>query len=208
MAYSDFTNKQLEKDFGIHFKRADLFSNISPVEPSQPLLDSLAIAKLFNLNTEKAKSEAIIFPIMAEVKRNNKDKISIFSGESIEADINKGLSGECDFIITADPELISLETPIISIIEAKRNSADIGLAQYSAQLIGARLIHEQQGKQISYLYGCISNADDWQFIKLDGSIVYLDSRKYYLIELPLILGIFQNIIDEYYNGKTHNIVVI
>ncbi|MBC7474288.1 MAG: hypothetical protein H7263_08355, partial [Candidatus Sericytochromatia bacterium] len=150
MAYSDFTNKKLERDFGIHFKRAELFPTLLPVQPSEHLLKSLAVAKLFSLTTEKSKSEAIIFPIMGELKENNKDKISIFSGESIDADKDKGLTGECDFIITADADLISLETPIISIIEAKRDSADVGLAQCTAQLIGARLVHENQGKKINF----------------------------------------------------------
>jgi hypothetical protein len=199
MAYSDFTTKSLESQFGITFKRANLFGEITPIEPSQHLSNSLAVAKLFTLTTEKAKSEAIIFPIMAEVKEKNIDKVSIFSGESIEADKSKGLLGECDFVITADPELISLRTPIISIIEAKKDSADLGLAQCTAQLIGAKMIHEQQGKEIKAIYGCITNSEDWQFLKLEGTTVSYDINRYYINEVHKILGVFQNIIDSYYN---------
>lgn len=198
--YSDFTTKRLESEFGITFKRANLFQEINVVEPSEHLKNSLNVAKLFTLTTEKAKSEAIIFPIMAEVKEKNINKISIFSGESIEADKSKGLIGECDFVITADPELISLRTPIISIIEAKKDSADLGLAQCTAQLIGAKIVHEQQGKEPKAIYGCITNSEDWQFLKLEDSIVFYDINRYYINEVNKILGVFQKIIDSYYSA--------
>ena len=197
MAYSDFTKERLEKEFSINFKRNQLFNEVLPVQPSETLTSFLEISRQFPLYTEKAKSEAIIFPIMTDLKKNNMTLISIFSGERMEAQAEKGLTGECDYIITGDPELLSVQAPIISIIEAKKDSADVGLAKCTAQLIGARTIHEQHGKNI-VIYGCITNSEDWQFIKLENSTLYVDTRRYYIVELPMILGVFQRIIDEYY----------
>ena len=43
MAYSDFTKEQLETNFGIHFKRVQLFKEVIPVQPSETLLSFLEV---------------------------------------------------------------------------------------------------------------------------------------------------------------------
>lgn len=196
MSYTDFTLTVLEEKFGITRVIAPLFQNTKPQEPSQLLTTILEDTHLFSLMSEKAKSEAIIFPIMAEIKRKNRDSISIFSGETLEADSQQGLNGECDFIISNRPNLFDVDSPIITIIEAKRDNFTKGIPQCIAQMFGSKLFNEKKNHTIKSIYGCVTNADEWHFLLLEDTTVTVDTKKYYFDNIPEILGIFQFIIDK------------
>jgi hypothetical protein len=64
MAYSDFTFTKLQKDYGINQEDAKLFASIVVVAPTSRLQQDIEDAKILPLYSEKAKSEAIIFPIL------------------------------------------------------------------------------------------------------------------------------------------------
>ena len=91
MAYSDFTFAKLLNKYGIKQESISLFAGkgLEAVNPSQKLVEDLAEARLMPLYSEKAKSEAIIFPIVRELKRNNQG-ISIFSGYALNIEGDKG----------------------------------------------------------------------------------------------------------------------
>jgi len=197
MPYKSFSMHELSEKFGISNKRALIFNNISTVKISQRLQDDIDDSSLFSLTSEKAKSEAIIFPIMSEIKRNNKDKISIFSGERLDVDEKMGLNGECDFIISKNSNSFEVESPIITVIEAKKDNSELGIAQCSAQMIGSKFFNEKRNHPIVPLYGCVTNADNWQFLMLKDNIITIDIKKYYLNKLDELLGVFQFIIESY-----------
>lgn len=197
MPYKSFTIHELEEKCNIVFKKEKLFQNIKPIQISQRLKEALSDAELFHLTSEKIKSEAIVFPIMAELKRKNKDKITIFSGERLDADDSIGLVGECDFIISNKPDLLEVESPILSVIEAKRDNLNLGIAQCAAQMVGSNIFNKKKNYPMDVLYGCVTNADDWQFLQLKNNIITLDTNKYYFNQIEEILGIFQSIIDQY-----------
>lgn len=197
MSFRDFTLSKIESQFRIYHKRVNLFENtdIDLVQPSQKLLDDLEDAKMFSLTTEKVKSEAIVFPILVEVKRRNKNSISLFSGEILDIDKEIGLNGEIDFIITGNPDSLEVNSPIISVIEAKRDSADLGIAQCAAQLVGMSYFNKNNSHIIEPLYGCVTDAESWLFLKLEGNMISVDSKKYFINELPIVLGVFQMIVN-------------
>ncbi len=195
MSYKDFTLEDLRDKFGIHFQHKKLFENTQLIEPTNLLKQILARSNSFSLTTEKAKSEAIVFPILAEIMERNKKSISVFSGEILNADRKAGLSGECDFLITKDPEIPRLTVPIISVIEAKKSDMDSGVDQCAAQLVGIRVFNEKKLKFLDSIYGCVTNANDWKFLKLQNNIITIDTDTYFIKDLPLILGAFQTIID-------------
>lgn len=197
MPYKSFTIHELEEKCNIVFKKEKLFKNIEPIEISQRLKEALSDSELFHLTSEKIKSEAIVFPIMTELKRKNKDKITIFSGERLDADDSIGLVGECDFIISNKPNLLEVESPILSVIEAKRDNLNLGIAQCAAQMVGSKIFNEKKKHPTDVLYGCVTNADDWQFLQLKNNVITLDTNKYYFNQIEEIIGIFQSIIDQY-----------
>lgn len=196
MPYSSFTVAQIEENFNITFQQGEIFGDIEPIKISDRLKNALEDAKLFYLDNEKIKSEAVLFPVMAELKRNNINSISIFSGKRLDVDNENQLVGECDFLISMSPRLVRVKAPIIFVIEAKSDSIEYGLAQCSAQMIGSQKFNELKNEVINPLYGCITTADAWQFIKLEGSTITVQTKKYYLSDLEHILGIFQLIIDK------------
>ena len=198
MAFSDFSLEDLEFKFGIKNYTAKLFDNIESLEPSQNLEDALQLAAELPLRSEKAKSEAIVFPILVEVRNRNDKFFTIYSGDILNADESRGLKGECDFILAKDVHSFSINYPIIQIVEAKKNDIDLGVPQCAAQLLGAKIFNEKKGVQLEKIYGCVTTGDEWLFMKLENDLT-VDEQKYYLVEINKLLGIFQQIIDFYKN---------
>lgn len=197
MAYSDFTFAKLSAKFGLEQESVSLFKNvdIQPIKPTAHLIQDLDEAKETPLQAEKAKSEAIIFPIIKEIKRRNKH-ISIFSGYTFNVDASSDLTGAPDFMISMKPRIVEPQRPIFCLVESKNKTPEDGYAQCAAEMYAARLFNQQTGEPNNVIYGAVTNAFDWVFMKLEGDIVFIDLDRYYLNQLPHILGIFQFIVRE------------
>ncbi len=162
MGYSIFRKiETVVKKFGLSAKRRALFGDIIPYTPSAWLVETLKKSKFMPLMNEKTKSERIVSPILVEIAESYQDKITLFSGSNLEVNPKDDLSGECDFFFTFVPESVYLETPIISLVEAKDEDMEWGttqsVAQCAAQLYGAKLYNEMEGKNIPVLYGCATD---------------------------------------------------
>lgn len=151
------------------------------------LKENLSLATA--INTEKARSELIIMPLLTEVKRYLKGRISLFSGVEFNVDPEHGLNGTCDFILTRSPEQFFITEPVITIIEAKQENIPSGLGQCIATMIAAQQFNEQEGNPIDILYGAVTTGTDWKFLKLRDKVAYIDTRDYFINEVPKILGI-------------------
>lgn len=55
-------------------------------------------------DSEKARSEGIINPVLLEVKRQLQGQVSVFSGEEFNVQPESGLTGYVDFLISRSPE--------------------------------------------------------------------------------------------------------
>ncbi|MDQ7089680.1 MAG: hypothetical protein Q9M50_03430 [Methylococcales bacterium] len=197
MSYKKFTLEKLKIQFEIEIQKQSLFTNIESLEQSAWLIESLNIANLIPLTSEKAKSELVIMPILAEILKKNQHKISLYSGILLNADNKQGLNGECDFIFSNNPHSYFLESPIFALVEAKNDNIDYGMAQCIAQMIGADLFNQKHDISIPCIYGCISNSDAWQFLKLENKQIIIDNKRHYLDNVGGLLGIFQHIINTY-----------
>jgi len=197
MAYKNFTLEELKHKFNLNQKVALLFSNIKNIEISAWLKESLELGRLNTIMSEKSRSEFIITPILLEVKKNNKNYFSIYSGNTLVADKKNGLTGECDFILTKNMESFIIKAPIISIVEAKKQDMELGIDQCAAQMYGAKVFNENDKFPVSTIYGCVTTGDDWQFLKLENDLITIDTEHYSFKELPALLGVFQQIIDFY-----------
>ena len=196
MGYSNYKKiEQVTKKFGLSAKRQGLFSQITPQEPSSWLLNTLEYAKLVPLRNEKVKSERIVSPILVEIAKLFEDNITLFSGEELAVDSEKDLSGECDFFFTFIPQSAYLESPIISLVEAKDEDMDYGIAQCAAQLYGAKLFNELEGKNFPVLYGCATDGVEWKFLRFENNVFYIDNQVY--TDLREILGVWHHIIQSY-----------
>ena len=196
MGYSNFKKlKQVTKTFGLDAENLKLFSAIKLIEPSVWLEQALEKAKLFPLNNEKVKSERIVSPILGEIAEAYFDKVTLFSGEELPVDSDRNLSGECDFFFVLAPRKPYLESPIISLVEAKDEDMDYGIAQCAAQLYGAKLFNEMEGKNFPVLYGCATDGVEWKFLRFENNIFYIDNQVY--TDLREILGVWHHIIQTF-----------
>ncbi len=81
-SYADYTLDHLQTICGINNRKCPLNLGGQAVEVSSWLNQSLEFSKMVPLNTEKAKSEWLIAPILSELARRNLDKFNLFSGNT------------------------------------------------------------------------------------------------------------------------------
>lgn len=197
MAYSQFSFQKIRDELGIEDIQTRLFSEISQIEPSAWLIETLTEEEELAYFSEKSRSEAVVFPILVEMWKRNKKQFSIYSGPDLDGDSSKGLSGECDFILSKGQQKVELDSPLFCMVEAKDQDLKKAIPQCIAQMEGARLYNEKHKKNISVIWGCVTTGEIWQFLKLENQTAYVDIKRYQLVELPVILGILQTIIDFY-----------
>jgi hypothetical protein len=58
-------------------------------------------------------------------------------------------------------------------------------------MVGARLFNERSGVPVAAVYGCVTNGEAWQFLRLAGSVAGIDRRRYYIDNVAAILGVLQ-----------------
>jgi len=192
MPYSDFTLERVKRIFELTTSETvDLFGEIPELASSTLLSEILRynVPLALASNSEKARSEMIISPILIDLRRQLKERINLFSGVEFDVDSTKGLNGICDFIISDSPEILFISAPIITLVEAKKENINSGLGQCVAEMLAARIFNERTGNEISTIYGAVTTGSIWKFIKLEGSVIYIDLTEYYLKDVNKILGI-------------------
>ncbi len=198
MAYSDFKLKEIVKQFDLTLnENLDLFATIPEVEASEILKVMLKenAALAVDINTEKARSELIIAPILLEVRRQLNYQIGLFSGSEFNVSPEQGLNGICDFLISLSPERLFISAPVITLVEAKKEDIKAGLGQCVAEMLAAQLFNEREENEIPTIYGVVTSGTNWRFLKLEGKIVYIDMVEYYLRDVQKILGILLSAIS-------------
>ncbi len=196
MAYSKFTVISVKKQFGLTDKRVQLFKDFELIEPSSWLKETLENTKEVAYFSEKSRSEAIVMPILIELRNNNKNNsFAIYSGAIFDVDKKQGLNGEVDFILGYSTQNYEVEAPIFCMVEAKDNDIEVGLGQCIAQMIAARMLNEKEGYPTEKIYGCVTTGEDWQILKLEENVVLFDNQRYYLKNISEILGVLQRIVE-------------
>lgn len=196
MGYSNFKKiKTVVKKFKLDMQLVDLFTSVTPVQPSAWLIESLEIAEIAPLTNEKSKSERIVSPILLEIAKQYRNRISLFSGEDINVRSEDDLSGPCDFFFSLQLPKLYVEAPIISLAESKDEDMEWGIAQCAAQMYGAKLYNEMEGKDIPIIYGCATDGIEWRFMKLENNVYFIDNKT--ITELPKILGTWHKVLQSY-----------
>lgn len=197
MAYSEYTLDRLRQTFGVENRRTPILLDFKPLKASENLITALKEVEELPIRSEKAKSEWIVVPILKELRNRNDKFFTIYSGDVLNADEEKGLKGECDFILAKDIGTFDINYPIIQIVEAKKNDVELGVPQCAAQLIGAKVYNEKKGVKLPSIYGCVTTGNEWLFMQLEKECVKINTKLFYLNEIDNVLGVFQWILDYY-----------
>jgi hypothetical protein len=197
MAYNDFTLEKAEKTLGVATEPVELFAALAPVSVPGWLQETLNHGMELALMSEKARSEFIVGPILLASRVLSHNAVTIYSGQRLDVKPEQGLIGECDFILAASPSVRLLRAPLVTIVEAKRHDIDAGLGQCVAQMVAARLFNEQEGHPVPRVFGCVTTGETWQFLRLEGAVVGIDRKRYYIDDVGRVLAVWQAVIAQF-----------
>ncbi len=191
MAYSDFSLSRVREMFGLVLEEPkSLFLDILPTPASDYLLTALDenLALATAINTEKARSELVIAPVLLEVRRQLNYEIGFFSGTEFNIDPTQGLTGNCDYILSAIKDSYEVRSPVLMLVEAKNENIKAGLGQCAAEMIAAQLVNTKADLVNRSVYGCVTTGTDWKLRLCDRRLA-IDQRDYFINEVSSILSI-------------------
>ena len=199
MAYSNFTLESVVTTFQLEkVESAGIFAEIEPVVPSTHLTTALArnVPLAVAIGTEKARSEMIVANVLIELREHFDRHISLFSGIDFSVDVEGGLTGVCDFLVSLSPSQFFLEAPIITLVEAKNAEPKLGLGQCVAEMLAAQRFNQEKENNISSIYGATTTGTEWQFLKLEGQKLHIDMADYQIAECDKVLGILSSMVSQ------------
>ena len=197
MAFPDFKYPEVVQQFGLTWQTVtDLFASVPGLAPSALLQQSIAAGAPLAaiVNTEKARSEWMIAPLLGDFWARYRFQISLFSGCNFQADPDAELTGCCDFLIARAPQQPQIIAPVVVICEAKKESLDDGLGQCISGMIGAQRFNQRANTPVEAVYGCLTTGGDWRFLRLAGTTLEFDMKTYKLQQADRILGILTHIV--------------
>ena len=187
MAFSDFKKlSEVQEQFRIKYMTSDLFQIEAANPPEQFLQEfQFTIQNINVFSSEASRCEAIMFPVLREVYKAYADNYALWIREPIIYD--EILSGTPDYLIATKSELgmTVVGTPLIILVEAKKNDFEQGWGQCLAELVAAQKINDAPDVPV---YGIVSDGERWQFGKLvdDG---FTQNRTTFSIDnLPILFG--------------------
>ena len=193
MAFRDFTFPEVCDTFGLTLHQAMLYPHVPPLDRGQDFLDRMAgdATLATAINTEKARSEFMIAPVLSEVRRHLKGRFALFSGVEFSVDPARGLNGFCDFLFTRSPLQFRVTAPVIAIAEGKKVDLRSGFGQCIAAMVAAR----EFNADATVIHGVVTTGSEWQFLTLAGTQLTLDLREYFASELPAIMGVLAHLLE-------------
>ena len=199
MSYSEFTLETVVPAFQLEkIDTVGLFSEVEPVVPSATLTADLKkkVPLATTIGTEKARSELIVINLLVELREHFNQRISLFSGIDFNVDADAGLNGVCDFLVSLSPNQFYLESPIISLVEAKNTDVKLGLGQCVAEMLAAQRFNAENGNDIPSIYGASTTGIEWQFLKLSEKCLQIDMVTYTIERCDRILGILSSMVEQ------------
>ncbi|MGV6808865.1 MAG: hypothetical protein ACWA5U_03215 [bacterium] len=202
-AFSDYfkmniTARDLCQVFGYHFeknwidfKSAALSNELkSWVKTFSQRL--FAIQNKINLNSEMAKREFLIAPIIQELVQHLNIEVDI----EANIHVNQCLKGNIDYILNN-------QSAVFIAIEAKNAEIEKGVTQLSSELIAIdHLLDVNRTPQTSnnspFIYGAVTIGFAWCFVVLDRNEKIITQHIDYITikELEVIVGILVGILQE------------
>lgn len=192
MSFQDFDLPKVQQDFGLTMDTTrSLFEAIHPVPISSGLAQfwQNVLPLGLSLITEKARSEFLAAPLLAEVWHRSKRRVSLLSGVPLIVDDTVGLNGVCDFLLCLSSNLYFVTAPVLVALEAKRDSIPDGLGQCAAEMVAVQRFNQKAGKAIDPIYGCVTTGASWKFLRLTGQHLDIDIDEYGITQPDRILGV-------------------
>lgn len=187
MAFSDFKEiPEVQAAFGIRHRRQGFVGSES-LNPSEQFLQELAFTRQHIDVTASgaAKCQALIYPILREVYKPYAEGYALWIEKSIG--YNDILSGTPDYLVSTRSELGPrvVGSPLIMMVEAKKNDFEMGWGQCLAELVAAQKINADAGFPV---YGIVTDGALWQFGRLVNDTFTEEPMSFLLQDLPALFG--------------------
>jgi len=189
MGYGDYTFDSLLGAFGLTVAQLPLFTKVAHIAPTDWLTDTLQKGRSIAFYSEKSRSEFIVAPVLLSCQELLKNECCLYSGIRLDVDPDRGLNGECDFILAKAPPTPALRAPLMIVVEAKKNDIEEALVQCAAQMVAARLFNERHQENLTEVYGCVTTGETWQFLRLRDNGLVVDADRYYISDVSAVLGV-------------------
>lgn len=167
------------KKFQIKYVQANYVSETAfPVKDSfKEELDLLFTDGVVD-NSEDAICENLIYPVLKEVWKSYRSRLTLWSHETLVYD--EDLSGVPDYIVTKRNPLATIvfDKPYFLVVEAKQDKFEEGWGQCLAELVAVQRINDELDKTV---FGIVSNGKVWQFGKLNLE-TFTRNRNFYTIQ--------------------------
>ena len=189
MAFSDFkTIPEVQEKFRITYTEKDFFgTEEATILPSEQFIQEFEFCRrhIDVFASEAARCEAIIFPILKEIYKPYADDYALWIKKTITYD--EILSGTPDYFISTRSELgmLSVGSPLIIFVEAKKNDFEQGWGQCLAELVAAQKINDNTDLPV---YGIVTDGILWQFGQLIGDTFTRNRTNFSSDNLPILFG--------------------
>jgi hypothetical protein len=198
MSYSDFSLPEVIKRFDLELHEVSaLFGSLAAIAVPQSLQQALTeqVPLALAMNTEKARSELMIMPVLLVVRKLVQPHFSLFSGIDFNIEPSQGLNGVCDYLISRSSEQLFAKAPIITVVEAKNENIKSGLGQCIAEMLAAQIFNQRENATTPTIYGVVTSGNLWRFLKLEGKVVFIDLRDYHIDQIGVLLAVFKEILQ-------------
>lgn len=195
MAFSDFKAiPEVQERFGIRYVENDFIETKNSAGPSEQFLQEFDFNREYinAFGSEGARCEAVIFPVLREVYKGYAGDYALWIKQPITYD--DVLSGTPDYFISTRSELgkLVVGTPLIMLVEAKKNDFEVGWGQCLAELVAAQKINEDAEHPV---YGIVSDGTFWQIGHLVGETFTQNRTSFSVDNLPTLFGAIDSVFE-------------
>ena len=193
MTFSDFKRiPDVQKKFGIRHIENDFIKIEEAVSPSEQFLQELEFSRQYIpiFASEGARCEAVIYPVLREVYKPYAANYALWIKEPLAYD--EMLSGTLDYFISTRSELgiLIVGTPLIILVEAKKNDFEQGWGQCLAELVAAQKINADTDVPV---HGIVSDGKLWEFGHLIGDAFTRNRMSFSVEDMPSLFGAINSI---------------
>ncbi len=158
-----------------------------PIKIAQTFRDklSLYLSEFSFRESESAVCEMVIFPILAEVYLEHRQKFVLWSHKTLTYDHR--LTGIPDYILSKRSPLSKFiwEKPYFVAVEAKKDDFVKGWGQCLAQMLAMQKLN---GNSEQSVYGIVSSGQSWEFGMLTQNKFTQDPKAYPLGDLDDLMA--------------------
>jgi len=192
MSFSQFKNiAEVQKEYKIKYEEGIFVSTLDIVVP-QAFIEEFRFNKenIDIFSSEASRSELIISPLLREIYKRHSKNYSFWIQKPIS--FNEVLSGTPDYIFSKRSALgkTVLETPIVIVVEAKKNDFEQGWGQCLAELVASQKINNNETNSV---YGVVTDGNLWQFGRLQEHLFTKNEKNYTIDNMQELFGALEHL---------------